>query len=311
MVRHSYVKGVKGLARGRAHINYIQFRKGNEKEKHVRLFFNNEGESISGRQVQERLKQQERYGVQMHKLVLSPGVSTVDLKEYTRETMHEIGRHKGLKLDWYAVEHRNTDHPHVHVVVMGRDLLGHRVRFEKGDHRKLQQLGDEYLEREHRLERYLDRDMHVLLGDPLLPSERKGEERPNRSKRPWTRNGERDWFEWQDHDRLINRILFRDRAITRRITAKQFHIESGGRLLDFHERYQNQESRRRLNELAAREPGTIDALKKMLSYIDGLEVEARKDKEAREISDTNTINQSELERRPSQRSIDDDLLPGL
>ena len=43
-----------------------------------------------------------------------------DLRAFTRELMAEAELDLGTKLDWVAVDHWNTDNPHVHVLVRGR-----------------------------------------------------------------------------------------------------------------------------------------------------------------------------------------------
>ena len=43
-----------------------------------------------------------------------------DLRAFTRELMKDAERDLGTKLDWIAVDHWNTDHPHIHVLVRGR-----------------------------------------------------------------------------------------------------------------------------------------------------------------------------------------------
>jgi len=43
-----------------------------------------------------------------------------DLKEFTRELMRNAERDLGTKLDWVAVDHWNTDNPHIHVLLRGR-----------------------------------------------------------------------------------------------------------------------------------------------------------------------------------------------
>ena len=43
-----------------------------------------------------------------------------DLRAFTRELMRDAERDLGTKLDWIAVDHWNTDHPHIHVLVRGR-----------------------------------------------------------------------------------------------------------------------------------------------------------------------------------------------
>jgi type IV secretory pathway VirD2 relaxase len=43
-----------------------------------------------------------------------------DLRAFTRELMADADRDLGAKLDWVAVDHWNTDNPHIHVLVRGR-----------------------------------------------------------------------------------------------------------------------------------------------------------------------------------------------
>jgi type IV secretory pathway VirD2 relaxase len=43
-----------------------------------------------------------------------------DLRAFTRELMKDAERDLGTRLDWVAVDHWNTDNPHIHVLVRGR-----------------------------------------------------------------------------------------------------------------------------------------------------------------------------------------------
>jgi type IV secretory pathway VirD2 relaxase len=43
-----------------------------------------------------------------------------DLRTFTRELMSDVERDLGTRLDWLAVDHWNTDNPHVHVLIRGR-----------------------------------------------------------------------------------------------------------------------------------------------------------------------------------------------
>ncbi|HUA53862.1 MAG TPA: DUF3363 domain-containing protein [Candidatus Sulfotelmatobacter sp.] len=43
-----------------------------------------------------------------------------DLRAFTRELMADAERDLGTRLDWIAVDHWNTDNPHVHILVRGR-----------------------------------------------------------------------------------------------------------------------------------------------------------------------------------------------
>jgi len=159
VAKHSYIKGASGRARAKAHVNYIQYRHGPDRDEKPREFFSQDREGIQGREVKQDIDNSERAKVVAHKLILSPGLQNVDMQKYTREVLHDVGREKGLDLDWRAVIHKNTDHDHAHVIVFGKDKNGREVLFDKDDYKNMRDAGDRYLERHHFLERYLPRDM--------------------------------------------------------------------------------------------------------------------------------------------------------
>jgi type IV secretory pathway VirD2 relaxase len=43
-----------------------------------------------------------------------------DLRTFTRELMTDVAQDLEAKLDWIAVDHWNTDNPHLHVLIRGR-----------------------------------------------------------------------------------------------------------------------------------------------------------------------------------------------
>ncbi|MGO9010155.1 MAG: DUF3363 domain-containing protein [Bryobacteraceae bacterium] len=54
------------------------------------------------------------------KLIVSPEFGDrVDLSRLTRQLIEQMEEDLGTDLEWVAVEHHNTEHPHVHVVVRG------------------------------------------------------------------------------------------------------------------------------------------------------------------------------------------------
>jgi type IV secretory pathway VirD2 relaxase len=60
-----------------------------------------------------------------------------DLRSFTRELMSDAEKDLGTRLDWIAVDHWNTDHAHVHVLVRGRaddgkDLIISRDYISRG-----------------------------------------------------------------------------------------------------------------------------------------------------------------------------------
>ena len=60
-----------------------------------------------------------------------------DLRAFTRELMADAEKDLGTRLDWVAVDHWNTDNPHIHVLVRGRtddgsDLVISRAYISQG-----------------------------------------------------------------------------------------------------------------------------------------------------------------------------------
>src|SRR3954447_12291819 len=56
------------------------------------------------------------------RFIVSPDDATElsDLKAFTRDLMVRAQRDLGTRLDWVAVDHWNTEHPHIHVIIRGR-----------------------------------------------------------------------------------------------------------------------------------------------------------------------------------------------
>jgi type IV secretory pathway VirD2 relaxase len=60
-----------------------------------------------------------------------------DLKSFTRDLVGQMEKDLGTKLDWVAVDHWNTEHPHVHLIVRGvrddgQDLVISRDYIKEG-----------------------------------------------------------------------------------------------------------------------------------------------------------------------------------
>ncbi len=68
----------------------------------------------------------------LFKLILSPDhAEALPLQQWTRDVMHAIERDLGRPLQWMAIDHHNTTHPHVHVCVRGIDRDGQELRIAK------------------------------------------------------------------------------------------------------------------------------------------------------------------------------------
>ncbi|MCP3387728.1 DUF3363 domain-containing protein [Bradyrhizobium sp. CCGB12] len=73
------------------------------------------------------------------RFIVSPedGAALGELKTFTRELMRDVEKDLGTGLEWIAVDHWNTDNPHVHILVRGRadngqDLVISREYISRG-----------------------------------------------------------------------------------------------------------------------------------------------------------------------------------
>lgn len=80
----------------------------------------------------------------MFKMIVSPEFGErLDLRRHTRELMTRLGRELNAPLEWVAVAHFNTGHPHVHIAIRGvtslgnlripRDVIKHSIRSHAED----------------------------------------------------------------------------------------------------------------------------------------------------------------------------------
>jgi type IV secretory pathway VirD2 relaxase len=79
------------------------------------------GRDEQGIDIASRLENWQRAGDErLWKLIISPEFGDqVDLRRLTGDLMKRIAKDLGTDLEWVAVQHHNTEHPHAHVVVRG------------------------------------------------------------------------------------------------------------------------------------------------------------------------------------------------
>ncbi len=163
VIKHSYTSATSPKVS--AHINYIQYRKDDDRDKGARPFHTSKLDDLTGRELKNTINEELFKGDKVHRIMVSPGRNDISLVDCTREVMAELGRAKGQELRYAFVTHENTDHHHAHVVLLGRDEDGHRVRLEPLDHMRMRAFGERYLEREHNIEHVLDKDMERFCRD--------------------------------------------------------------------------------------------------------------------------------------------------
>nr|WP_246376912.1 DUF3363 domain-containing protein [Gluconacetobacter aggeris] len=107
--------------RARAHLKYIQ-RDGTSREGARGELYGPEVDRADGDAFLER-GHNDRH---QFRFIVSPedADQMEDLTAFTRDLMTQMEADLGTKLDWLAVNHFNTGHPHVHIVINGRDEQG-------------------------------------------------------------------------------------------------------------------------------------------------------------------------------------------
>ena len=101
-----------------------------------------------------------------------------DLRTYTRHLMARMEADLGTRLDWVAVDHWNTDNPHTHVVLRGKDdtgkdLIISRDYISEGMRRRAAELATEWLgprtelENQRAIQREIDQERWTRLDRTL------------------------------------------------------------------------------------------------------------------------------------------------
>jgi len=109
------------LGAARAHLKYIQ-RDGVTREGERGSLYGAGTDDADGKALIER-SQGDRH---QFRFIVAPedGAAMEDLKPFIRDLMRQAEIDLETKLDWVAVDHFNTGHPHTHIVVRGKDDLG-------------------------------------------------------------------------------------------------------------------------------------------------------------------------------------------
>jgi type IV secretory pathway VirD2 relaxase len=104
-----------------AHVRYLQ-REGTTRDDERGRLYGAEADAADGRGFTERGREDRH----QFRFIVAPedGDRLSDLRTFTRDVMRQMEEDLGTRLDWVAVDHFNTGHPHSHVIVRGRDDLG-------------------------------------------------------------------------------------------------------------------------------------------------------------------------------------------
>jgi type IV secretory pathway VirD2 relaxase len=195
IVRARYSRQVSGdLAAAKAHLRYIQ-RDGITRDGGPGQLYDANSDQADGNAFLDRSERDPH----QFRFIVSPEDSSrlQDLKPFIRDLMRQMEQDLDTKLDWVAIDHFNTGHPHTHVVIRGRDdqgrdlviardYIGHGVRaraqalmtLELGPESELERL--QKLASEVEQERFtrLDRALLARAKDNILVASSAGELAP-------------------------------------------------------------------------------------------------------------------------------------
>jgi type IV secretory pathway VirD2 relaxase len=117
IVKARVVRQVRSPGALRAHIGYLQ-RDGVTRDESPGKLFDAAGDEADGRAFADRCKDDRHH----FRFIVSPDDAgeLENLRTFTRELMDQAARDLGTRLDWVAMDHWNTEHPHVHILVRGR-----------------------------------------------------------------------------------------------------------------------------------------------------------------------------------------------
>lgn len=146
------------------HLAYLE-REGVTRDGKDAELFGSDGDRADGKTFAERCA-----GDRHHfRFIVSPedAGELADIRAFTRELITDMQADLGSSLDWVAVDHWNTDNPHVHILVRGKAEDGHDLVIDKNYIREgLRSRAEERvtIELGPRTEREIDRSLRREIG---------------------------------------------------------------------------------------------------------------------------------------------------
>jgi hypothetical protein len=128
VIKGSYVqlRTPQGAKAAKDHLGYLE-RDGVERDGSQGRFYA-EDENFSAEEIRAPRDGEQR----QFRFIVSPeDTDGLDLTEFTRRLMGQVEKDLGRRLIWAAVNHHNTDNPHVHIVVRGVDRDGSDLRIDR------------------------------------------------------------------------------------------------------------------------------------------------------------------------------------
>jgi type IV secretory pathway VirD2 relaxase len=128
IVKISYTKNTKARSWA-AHGEYLQ-RDHAQTKGEKGLGFNNSSDTVDLRGTLHKWQQENDEHI--FKLIVSPeNGHRLDLKQHAKDLMHIVQNDFKTKLEWVAIDHHNTDNPHLHILIRGIDDRGETLIIER------------------------------------------------------------------------------------------------------------------------------------------------------------------------------------
>lgn len=141
-MKATYARGAAAIAPAKAHVRYMAHRPDEWGRVPYRELWTTDAERIDKTTAYEDLDRAGDDGSYVYRFVLSPDPSTqdvgheLDLRSWGEAAMAQaVAEHPHLR--WFAVEHQDRDHRHVHAVALSSD------RLDVGDFRDMRTAADD------------------------------------------------------------------------------------------------------------------------------------------------------------------------
>ncbi len=164
------------LAAPRAHLRYLQ-RDGVDRSGEPGKLYGPELDEVDGAAFTDKCDGDRH----QFRIIVSPddGDRLADLKPFVRDLMQDMVRDLETKLDWVAVDHYNTGHPHSHIVIRGKgeddkdlimakDYITHGIRARAGEWLTLELGPEDEFEKVLKLAREVDTQRFTRLDRSIL-----------------------------------------------------------------------------------------------------------------------------------------------
>ena len=118
-----------GSGRWSAHARYLT-REGAQRDQARGIGFDSAADGLN---VVSTVRDWEKAGDElMWRMIVSPeDAERLDLKIHARDLVASMERDLGTRLEWLGIDHNNTDNPHVHILIRGRDEQGQRLEIAR------------------------------------------------------------------------------------------------------------------------------------------------------------------------------------